>query len=387
LAVALAGCGSCGDGERAAGADAGRAALPAPEPWTFGAMRSQAAIALPPGCNERAPPLRAVLPRDTRMVAEPTTLGRMWVAEGAYSHGGRGPGVAVGEPFRADAAGIVTFDDGLTRATAAPWPLAGVPVLAAAGGSWLLLFDRAGGAQAQLHAWRDDHEQHLGAGLAARELACGAERCALLVKHQSAGAARWEVWLGGGAEPLLSWQRVELAGEAVAIALGDDAIAVTREGGRARFWRVRGAEAPAALAEVDAGAGPLAAVAAPTPLLLATAPSALADGCPEEGGVVVAPAGGPPVRLRAPQPAVAGALRRLGGGVLAAWRAPARCGSRQGMLYAARLGANGAATAPVTTVGVADDFAVAVAGGDVDLWLADHRDRTLSWIRASCSPL
>jgi hypothetical protein len=372
VALGLAGCaGSCGDEKREEAKPACEA-LPAPEAWTFGAMRAEAAIALPPGCNEREPPLRAVLPRDTRFAAEPSTLGRLWVAEGAYG------GALRGEPFEADTAGVVTFAEGPTRATPAPWPALGAPALARSEGAWVLAVDRA----SHLVLWRDGVEERAGAGLTALELACDGGRCALLVKQGSA----LEVWIGGEGEAVLAWQRVGVPAATFAVAIADgDIVASAREEGRARLWRVRGGEVPADLGAIEAGAGVLA-VAAPS-LALSIAPAPLVDGCPEEGGVLVAPLGGHAQRLRSPQPAVEGRLHRAPGGLFATWRAPTRCGARTTLLYAARLDAAGAVKAPVTTVGTADAYAVATDGADLDLWLEDRSEHTLSWIRARCSPL
>jgi hypothetical protein len=58
------------------------------------------------------------------------------------------------------------------------------------------------------------------------------------------------------------------------------------------------------------------------------------------------------------------------------------------VVHGAVLSREGAPIAPVTTIGAADDYAVATVGDQIDLWLrraAPSEAQTVSWVRARCA--
>ncbi len=337
-------------------------------PWTFGAARTQDSVVLPPPCVEREPTLKTVLDRNTRLAAEPHTLGRLWAAEGP----------AVGNTWHPTAAAIIELAHGSTTNTRAPWSDEGQPLLASDGSAWWLGY----GTEGAFRLFRDGEDEPTPATGRPHALACGGGRCALL--ERTRGPA---VWVGRPASAEPSWTRTEVgdaSDEPVAVSLQEDHLTVlVKDSLRVRFIALAGEEATE-----------VAAIAATTRLIATSAhgPRAvllepafqLVDGCASEGGVVAVVEGRAPVRLLGPEPPSWGRLTPLGRGLLVTWLAPLRCRSRRSMLYATVLTSGAEQLAPVTTVGEIDAVHLAARGDDVDLWLHDEGDNTLTWVRARC---
>lgn len=334
------------------------------QPWTLGAARTRAALVLPPPCVEREPTLMAVLERNTRIVAQADTLGRLWVAEGPSAT----------DRWHADASGIVTLTHGRTAPVPAPWPQRGTPVVALSNEAWLLAYD----ADAELRLWWRNESRPIADNRHALGLDCDGDRCALLGDDGT-------VWIGAPSSTS-PWRRVALSqfGEApIAVKVrGEEVVVAMRDALRARFVTIAGETAPTSTTAL--GIAPeLLALTIPA-AVMTEPPYHLVDGCPNEGGVVVNVDGLPSIRMRSPQPPKSGKLATMARGWLAAWIAPVRCRSRRQVLHAAVIGRDGRPVAPVTTVGHADAIHIATQGHDVDLWLRHHADNTVTWVRAAC---
>lgn len=358
------GCGGCGEVALPAAGDAGPERAPL-EPWTFGAARTREALVLPPPCVERAPTLKTVLGRNTRIASEPHTLGRLWAAEGPSG----------GNVWRAEASGIVELTHGRTTPSFAPWPEAGPPLVARTDAGWQLVYDEGDA----LFTWRDGSAQALSLSGPAVAFDCAGSRCALL--------AGGELRIGDRADDVSRWRRLSLrehGEEGLAVRVTEDAIAIVLyDRLRVRFYRVIGDGPMEPTATLGATPRLLASLAAPRPAVMIDPPFQLVDGCANDGGVMVAVDGRAPLRLRSTEPPLSGELSALAHGMLATWIAPLRCRSRRRMLYAAMLDGE-AAAGPVTTVGETDALHVATEGDDVDLWLHSQTENTITWVRARC---
>jgi hypothetical protein len=95
--------------------------------------------------------------------------------------------------------------------------------------------------------------------------------------------------------------------------------------------------------------------------------------------------GAEPLHLTAPAAPVRASIAALGhgGSALVLWLGPRRCGGRQRVLHASVI-ANGKPVGPVTRMGDADDYALAVRGADADLWLLD--DGVVTYLPMRCEP-
>jgi hypothetical protein len=107
------------------------------------------------------------------------------------------------------------------------------------------------------------------------------------------------------------------------------------------------------------------------------------EGCAREGGKMrFERPGKEAAALRAHAPPTAGALRPLGRGAIATYLAPMGCGVERKVVYAVVLDAEGKPISSPMPVADASSFAVAVRGGDVDLFV--QLEGEVTWVRASC---
>jgi len=394
LLASASGCDGCGThGDTGPGPDkADGATTGVPEPWTLGATRRQPALALPPPCVSRADSLRGVLSRQTQIAAEPHTLGRALIAEGASL-----------PTWRRDSTGLMTMGHGRTRVVPMPWLGGEPPLLAYADGAdrWLAgPGPRAAGDG--LWLWRGGVWERLAEGDAAQAkgLLCAGVGCALLVTPLGTAAAGGRpggatVLVGRADEPLHSWERFDVATdqpqarplgvEAIEPVAEDDwQVTVTlRDDLRVRFYRLGRGKPPELLGVIGAPARVLDATTTPVAMAM-TAPTVPAGKpcAPDAGGVTIATRDREE-HLRSALPAEGGVIRSLPRGVIALWSAPTRCDGRERTVYGTVLHAGGPPVAPVTALAQGDDYAVATAGDEVDLWVV--QDRTVTWVRARCS--
>jgi hypothetical protein len=398
LALAAAGCARC-NARNDAEVDAGPvtpltlpAPLPTPKAWTF-YRAPPYQYALPEGCVERAPPVRALLPATTRFVAEPHALATL----------------VVGETESADAklvaAGALALSpDGASgAATALPWTEAPLlPKLArGASGDWIAAIDlpstRPEGPT-RVAIWRGGVAETVGEGdgFVAIDLGCAGDRCALVATRL---ASVWQpgasVWIGAPKAPIAAWKRVDIAlpateTEARLLSLSRlDASAVEvaiLQGEQVVFWSAT--DPPHEVARVPANAGVLDASSDPLPIALTHGAPVDEDGCPKDPSgappsIRIERAGLPPVELKTVAPPVAGSIRRVGEGSLVAWLAPAGCRSPHRAATAIAFDAKGAPRSPTpATLGEASGYAIASAGAEVDLWF--QAEPFVTWVRARC---
>ena len=306
------------------------------------------------------------------------------VAEGAVD-------VASGR-WRPDAAGVMTPAHGVGQVAPLAWPQHGPPRFArhrseGADTRWLSLIDREG----SLSLWSGGDSTRLGPwpALAGGDVFCDRGRCGVLTGAlDDVGAPLGRgtgATLSAGdasAEPA-SWPRTLIAlsrGEPLAIvSLAPDEVALVDDL-RVRFMRLPEDAAPAVVAALPAPHGALAASGSPRASMGRAAPR-----CSDEdsGGVMLSIDGATSLRLRSATQASRGSLHPLRDGVLALWMAPERCDAPRHRLHAVVVRNDGMPVAPVITVGRVDDYAAASSGEDVDIWL--QHNKTVSWIRASCS--
>ncbi len=399
LAVAP-GCARC-DGTRDAVVDAGPvvaptlpAPLPTPKAWTF-YRAPPYQYALPDGCVERAPPVRALLPATTRFVAEPHLLGALVVGE------------TEGPEAKLVAAGALALSpDGASgAATALPWTEAPLlPKLArVASGEWIAAIDlppaRPEG-QTRVALSRSGVTETVGEGdgFVAIDLACAGERCALVTTRL---ASVWQpgatVWIGAPKAPIASWRRVDVAlppteteSRVLSLSRLDAAhveVAIL-EGDHVVFWAAAADQPPRELARLPANAGVLDASSDPLPIALTYGTPVDEEGCPKDPAgppptIRIERAGLPPVELKTVAPPTSGSVRRAGDGALVAWLAPAGCRSPHRAAVGIVFDAKGAPrSATPTTFGEASGYAIASAGADADLWF--QAEPFVTWVRARC---
>ncbi|MEZ4440905.1 MAG: hypothetical protein R3B72_17540 [Polyangiaceae bacterium] len=395
LLSALVGCGGCDDGPAAPPPPKAAAveALPAPDPWLLGAAKGEAG--LPPPCRLDAAVLGTVLSRETRIVAEPRSLGRILVGEGASHVVQEHPDhpVLALKRWSADAAGVMTMAHGRASVVPSAWVDPDEPgQVARSGEAWLLLVDDGETAWLQ----RGDRRERLGAtsALTPRRLGCDDQRCALVTPrlddmgHPAGGGAT--VRVGVGDRPLPSWRQRAIGdadsralaawGSTVAVASAQETLILAVD------------DEPRVVARLPSRYGALAA--SPRPLFVA-ARAADPEGTrcrPEAGGLVLV---GPDreVHLRSAMPAERADITPLEGGALVTWLAPARCDGPRQTLHAVVVKGDGTPIAPVTKVDSAEDYAVAAEGERVDLWIrrpggmGGPQDMgAVHYLRARCRP-
>ncbi|MEJ7735106.1 MAG: hypothetical protein WKG00_38705 [Polyangiaceae bacterium] len=398
LAIALAGCAPRGCGEQRdqdvdpAPPPPPPAQLPStPQPLRFGALRGRSELAVPAHCHERAPPVRADVPASVRVVAEPSSLSALLVAE------------ASGNPPHLDAAAVVDLDpEGASRPVAVvPWfETTELPRLGRTrDGRWLAAVAQNGDGGATAGRWRGLRGAATpaevvgsGDGLQAIDLACGVDRCALLTTRVSRVAAPGaEVRIGAAGSALAEWRRVEIGPAAGSHAesspfalcsVEPNVTLATMEGAQVALWRVDGDSASEAW-RLPAPHG-VAEVLDDPPLAVTFSTAVDDDGCaPAGANLRIERPGKAPLVLASPTPPVSTSLRRLGRGALLTWIAPLACGAERKVVFAVVLDAAGAPLGEVMPIGDATGFAVASEGASVDLWV--HRDAEVAWMRLACA--
>ncbi len=366
--------------------------LPPPAPWTFKPARTgpgQPSYALPEGCSMRGPLVRAPVAKTTRFIAPRQGLGALVVAD-----------VGGSPPELTAVAGVLLEAGGASHDPAAlPWSEAAAmpPIARSEAGKWLAAFTEPGEREHALRVllFREGKAELIAEGdrLEATDLSCGASRCALLTTRAgtvaSAGA---ELWIGKADEPVGAWKRVEIvpaAGESdahpVAIARVDPTpVAVLLEGGELAFWGAEEAGGAREIGRVPAPYGMIdAAMTGEQPVALVYGNTVNDEGCAQEGGKMrFERPGKEAAMLRAHAPPVAGAIRPLERGAIAAYLAPMGCGLERKVVYAVLLDAEGKPISREMPVADASSFAMAVKGGEVDLFVQQEDEGT--WVRASC---
>ncbi|MFT3765367.1 MAG: hypothetical protein QM820_07620 [Minicystis sp.] len=390
------------------------ALLPAPRPWSFARVRTDAGIALPERCRFRAPITRAEVGTLTRFVAEPHALSTLVIAD------------ADGSPPRLTGVGALTLDpEGATRdPVALPWfePNA-VPRLAKVGEAWIAALDRAGFDGARVALWQHGGAATIGEGdgFEAVDLACAGgtsaaldggitsadagstsasgARCALLttrpLKVAAPGAT---VWIGAPEEAASRWKPIEIlpaAADSDAHPLGVAMIDAASTGARVMTALAEkgevviheaGESGAREIARLPAPHGALDVIALPRPVVMAFTSAVDDDGCARDGkpGVRFVREGAAPIDFAMPAPPSHGVLRRLARGAIAAWIAPIGCRQARKVVYAVVLDESGAPAGSPIPVGDASGFALTARGDDVDLWLQDAS--SVTWVRAGCGP-
>ena len=411
----VSGCAQCSPGDEgsgtagSSGGAAGSAAVllpprvPGPSPWTFSGVRGPQGVAAPAGCRQRAPLLRAKVPRGTHFVADGGATGVLVVAD---TEGDPPAVVRSGTlALSADATSPVPSGTG-APGDWVPWPDAGsAPRLARAGQGWIAAWESGEGSRSAVTLFRGGEGKALGAGDAfvAADLQCGASRCALLTSRKGRVAPAGADVLLFDPKPgaAITTAEIEPGGGSQARPFGlasvDGArgpVAVLADGGEAVFWRVEGEGGPSVTARLPADNGILdAVILGDRPLVLAHGNVVDEEGCAREG----ADAGGAKVRLvRANEPAVdlrtpgapsLAALRPLGAGAtatgaLAVWVSPLGCGAPRRVVFGVALDAAGAPVGSPIPIADGETFALAVSGQDADLWI--RRGEEVSWLRLAC---
>jgi hypothetical protein len=397
LTLALAGCAPRGcDEQRDQDVDAAPPPPPSrlpstPQPLRFGALRGRSELAVPAHCRERAATVRADVPASVRVVAEPTSLASLLVAE------------ASGSPPHLDAAGVLDLDpQGTSRLVAVvPWfEAVELPRLGRTrDGRWLAAVAQNGDGGATAWMWRGlrgavtpAEVVGSGDGLQAVDLTCGVDRCALLTTRISRVAAPGaEVRVGAAGSALASWRRFEIGPTAGAhtesspfalCSVEPNVTLATIEGRQVALWRVEGDTAQEAW-RLPAPHG-VAEVLDEPPLAVTFSSAVGDDGCaPAGANLRIERPGKAPLELASPAPPLATSLRRLGRGALLTWIAPLACGAERRVIFAVVLDAAGAPLGDVMAVGDASGFAVASEGAAVDLWV--HRGAEVAWMRLACA--
>ncbi|TKC94656.1 hypothetical protein [Polyangium fumosum] len=406
------GCDRCTPKDKDTKADAGPPApipipkdelLPPPAPWVFKPARigpGIPGIALPTGCEMRAPLVRAKVAPSTRFVAAPRGIGTLVVADADEQET---------PPRLLGVAGLVLDAEGESKgATPLPWLDAdAMPRLARTdAGVWLAAYSEQGEDKlSRGFVHQGDHATPIGEGdrFDALDLACGSSRCALLTTRLGnvavAGAA---LWVGLPNEPASSWKRTEIVPDTPesdarpsciarleAPPPGSDAgagggvVAALLEGQELVFWEATDGAARS-LGRVPAPFGIVDATVAARPIALVYGATIDEEGCAKEGGKLrFERVGKEAAEVRAHAPPVSGALRPLERGVLAAYLAPLGCGVARKVAYAVVLDAEGTPVSAPMPVADATSFAVAARGADVDMWI--QMGDEVSWVRATCA--
>ncbi|MDI1481136.1 hypothetical protein [Polyangium sp. y55x31] len=412
LIFLAAGCNRCTPKDKDTKADAGPPApipipkdelLPPPAPWVFKPARigpGIPGIALPEGCQMRAPLVRAKVAASTRFVAAPRATGVLVVADADEKET---------PPRLVGVAGLVLDAEGESKgATPLPWLDAeAMPRLARTdAGAWLAAYSEQGEDKlSRVFVHQGDHATPLGEGdrFDALDLACGASRCALLTTRLgNVATAGAELWIGAPNEPASSWKRTELVPDTpesdarpsclarIEAPAGSDAgaggsvVAALLEGQELVFWEASDGGAPRSIGRVPAPFGIVDATVAAGPIALVYGASIDEEGCAKEGGKLrFERVGKEAAEVRAHAPPISGALRPLERGVLATYLAPLGCGVARKVAYAVVLDAEGTPISTPMPVADATSFAVAARGADVDMWI--QMGDEVSWVRATCA--
>ncbi|MDI1448651.1 hypothetical protein [Polyangium sp. 6x1] len=408
----LTGCNRCTPKEKETKADAGPPApipiphdelLPPPAPWTFKPARigpGIPGIALPDGCQMRAPLVRAKVAPSTRFVAAPRGLGVLVVADADEKET---------PPRLVGVGGLVLDAEGESKgATPLPWLDAeAMPRLARTdAGAWLAAYgEQSDEKLSRVFVHQGDHATPIGEGdrFDAIDLACGSSRCALLTTRLgNVAAAGADLWVGSPNEPASSWKRTEIVPDApdsdarpsclarieapppgTDASAGGGVVATLLEGQELVFWDVADGAARS-LGRVPAPFGIVDATVAARPIALVYGAAIDDEGCAKEGGKLrFERVGKEAAEVRAHAPPVSGALRPLERGVLAAYLAPLGCGVARKVAYAVVLDGEGTPISAPMPVADATSFAVAARGADVDMWI--QMGDEVSWVRATCA--
>jgi len=409
------GCDRCTPKDRDTPADAGPKPLapipipkdellPPPAPWVFKTARigpGIPGIALPTGCQMRAPLVRAKVSASTRFVAAPRGTGALVVADADEKES---------PPRLVGVAGVVLDAEGESKQpTGVPWLDAdAMPRLARTdAGAWIAAYAEQGEDKlARVLVHQGDHATPMGEGdrFDAIDLACGATRCALLTTRLgNVAAAGAEVWVGAPNEPASTWKRTEIvpdtaesdarpsciarlesAPAAEDAGAGGGVVVALVEGQELVFWEVPDGGAARSLGRVPAPFGIVDATVAAGPIALVYGAAIDDEGCAKEGGKLrFERIGKEAAEVRAHAPPIMGALRPLERGVLAAYLAPLGCGSPRKVAYAVVLDAEGVPVSAPMPVADATSFAVAARGSDVDMWI--QQEDEVTWVRAACA--
>jgi len=369
--------------------------LPPPAPWTFSPKRigpGRPGVALPSGCRERAPLVRAKVAASTRFVASPTALGTLVVADADPAES---PPRLLGV-----AAMTLSAEGASTGPVALPWlDAAAMPRLSrTSAGTWLAAYDEPGeGRLSRVLVYRGEEAWPMGEGdrFDAVDLACGASACALLTTRLGTVAtAGAELFVGSPDEPVSSWKRTEIAPAAAesdarpsCIARVESAsgvVATLLEGGELVFWEANAGAEAREMGRMPAPFGMLDAIVTNQPIALVYGSAVDDEGCAQEGGKLrfERPQKGA-IEIRSHAPPTSGALRALTRGVLATYLAPMGCDAPRKVVYAVVLDAEGAPISAPMPVADATSYAVAARGEEVDLWIQEGDEVT--WVRASCA--
>lgn len=416
LALSFAGCSGCRDDERPAETDAGPASsatafvppsveaqphaeLPvaaAPEAIVFrdrhmlsGGRRK---VALPKACRQVQPQQVGTIPPEAS------------IAPAARSR----PALVVTAPADGDLPARAGILD-LGQSGAAPAPLAlpaTTPKLTArAAEGWLMLstMEGDGGTVPVLWTAGAPGAESLGAGDGFRsvDLACTADRCALLTTRRGtvlrAGATVWTRPLSGGAFERWDIEPAEAdaSPEPFAFArVAEDVVVAFEHGGKAEFWTLRKGRAPEHTATLPAPGGLAAATALPTPVALSRNRPLPEKGCSPGLGLTLERPDKPAVPLSAPVQPTLAAIHPLSKGALVTWLTPLRCEADQPglrrVLYALVIDEQGEPVGSVMPVSDTWEYAVTTQGDEVHLWLRginppDGQPPELTWLQLSCS--
>lgn len=402
--LTLAGCRACGRPTEGAGAApatsaavARREAAPTPALPTFAPIRGSSGFALPGGCVERAPALRAPVAEGSHLDADAATLGA----------------VALSSPSGEDdgAAAVFMLDGAAARVAAAlPRRRDEEPLRLARGpDGWLAALAEGGAGETAVLLWRGLAATPLGPpdrvgqgdGFVPSDLACGPSRCVLLTPRPSRVAGPGaEIWVGAPGDPVARWRRWSVeAGDKDArpravVSVDPTAVVVLREEDDAVAFAID-ETGPRESSRVAVDGEILGAALAPDLVVLSgAAPAAGEPDCLPDVPVRVARAGAAPIRLRAAATPLATAVRALERGALALWLSPLGCAAERRVLWGIVAGAPAASPAADAgngqpseagpmAVGDASAFAVASRGAEVDLWTL--HGTSLTWLRMRCA--
>jgi hypothetical protein len=366
--------------------------LPPPAPWTFKPARTglgQPSYALPEGCTMRGPLVRAPVARTTRFMAPAQGLGALVIAD-----------VGGDPPELTAVAGVLLDPGGASHdPVALPWTEAAAmpPIARSEAGRWLAAYTEPGEREnaSRVLLFREGRAEVVAEGdrLEATDLSCGPSRCALVTTRAgTVAAAGADLWIGKADDPIGAWRRVEIvpaAGDSdahpAAIARVDPApVAVMIEGGELGFFQAEETGGPREIGRVPAPYGMLdAAMLGDKPVALVYGNTVNDEGCAREGGKMrFERPGKEAASLRAHAPPVAGALRPLERGAIAAYLAPMGCGLERKVVYAVVLDGEGTPISSPMPVADASSFAVAVKGEEVDLFV--QLEGEVTWVRAIC---
>ena len=422
LAIPQMGCATCsGSADETAGStgptgaagSTGPTGAPGPlpaktppvSPWTLGTVRGPQGVAATQGCRQRAPVLRAKVPRETHFLAD-----------------GRAPGVVVVADTRLDPPEVLRSGELTLTAQATPppsgwagtgtpggwvpWPHArSAPRLARTGDRWIAAWETPsaeGPSEVFLHRGRAAESLGVGDAFVAADLACAGPKCALLTSRigrvAPAGALVWRFDPTAGSPSTPPPVEIEPGGDSTARPFGLASIdgprgplAVLFDGKEAVFWTTEGDGAPAVLARLPAENGLLDALwLGDKPLLLAHGNVVDEQGCAREGAdaagakLRIAREATPPVDVRTPGAPTLLTLRPLTTGALATWVSPLGCAAERHVVFGLLLDEKGAPAGSPMPIADGETFTLSSTANDVDLLIRQADE--VSWVRLTCEP-